>query len=579
MAVMSALLANGCAFSLLRIVNELSPNGPNGKSPGSDHVCRQPGPPPIDFVLQSTLLFAQPEPGGRVSAPDASAIAAPPAPRIGIAVLGSSLALGLAGDLLLRGAPLGLNLPLAIAALVITAHLVSQRTDGALRWADPWLLTAIGFASCFAVRNAEALQFLNAWAIVVALGLGGLSHFVEPHLGRLRDYLAGGLRTGTFAVGGGLVLLNDAEWGTLKSRGHVRRIGPIVLGLCLALPIFAVFGGIFASADPAFEEMAKALLTGWDPGPVITHGMTTLAFGWLAAGLLRAWLWRPADLWRARPLDGLAAHARAAIGPVPIGIAVGALLLVFLLFVVVQARTLFGGDALVQTVTGLSYAEYARRGFFEMVAASALAIPVLYGADAMLDGARREAVRNVRTLGVVQLALVGLTMASAANRMRLYIDAYGLTTDRILVAAIIAWLAFVLVWFGATVLRGRRGRFTFGATTSGFAVLAALNAVNPDALIVRVNTGRAATVAVDGKYLQRLSADAIPILVARLDKLPADEACRLSNDVRNRWVNESRGWRGWNLATTRATRAARRLRIDTRCPAVVAAPVTGSATR
>ncbi len=68
-------------------------------------------------------------------------------------------------------------------------------------------------------------------------------------------------------------------------------------------------------------------------------------------------------------------------------VGVSAYAALFLLFVVVQLRYFFGGAELVQRTTGLTHAQYARQGFFQLVAASALVLPVLLGADWTL---RRE---------------------------------------------------------------------------------------------------------------------------------------------------------------------------------------------
>ena len=59
--------------------------------------------------------------------------------------------------------------------------------------------------------------------------------------------------------------------------------------------------------------------------------------------------------------------------------------LLFLAFVLVQFRYLFGGAELVRGLTGMSYADYARRGFFELVAVAALSLPLLLLADWWLD--------------------------------------------------------------------------------------------------------------------------------------------------------------------------------------------------
>lgn len=69
---------------------------------------------------------------------------------------------------------------------------------------------------------------------------------------------------------------------------------------------------------------------------------------------------------------------------------------------------------------------------------------------------------------VLVVLLVGV-IASAAYRMRLYQDAYGLTELRLYVSVAIVWLTAVLGWLVLTVLRGRRERFAFGTITAGLA--------------------------------------------------------------------------------------------------------------
>jgi hypothetical protein len=56
----------------------------------------------------------------------------------------------------------------------------------------------------------------------------------------------------------------------------------------------------------------------------------------------------------------------ALLGPVELSIVLGLLDILFLAFVLVQFRYLFGGAELVRVSTSLTYAEYARRGFFEL---------------------------------------------------------------------------------------------------------------------------------------------------------------------------------------------------------------------
>jgi cytochrome bd-type quinol oxidase subunit 2 len=228
----------------------------------------------------------------------------------------------------------------------------------------------------------------------------------------------------------------------------------------------------------------------------------------------------------------------------------------------------------VEVTAGLTYAEYARQGFFELVATATLVLPILLIADwAVAPGTERSRTVLRGTALVLVVLLVGV-MASAAYRMRLYQEAYGLTEDRLYVSVFIVWLTAVLGWLVFTVLRGRRERFAFGSIMAGLACIAGLYVVNPHAVIAKVNLDRAAAGKVyDGKYLPTLSADAVPVILARLGRLPEVERCNAVRMLREKWSGARRGgWRTWNLSDWRARRLVAPLTVPATCPADFVAP-------
>jgi hypothetical protein len=233
--------------------------------------------------------------------------------------------------------------------------------------------------------------------------------------------------------------------------------------------------------------------------------------------------------------------------------------LLFLLFVVVQFRYFFGGAAHVVATTGLTYAEYARRGFFELVAVAVLVLPLLLAAHWLLRKENPWHERIFRALAGAQLLLLFVIMASAVERMRLYQSEYGLTELRLYTTAFMVWLAIVFIWFALTVLRGRRARFAFGAMMTGLVMIIALHALNPDALIVRVNAARAsAGRGFDVSYATSLSADAVPALMEAAPALSEADRRAITDRLRQRWSSsESAGWRSWNWSRAQAKSAVR----------------------
>jgi hypothetical protein len=181
-----------------------------------------------------------------------------------------------------------------------------------------------------------------------------------------------------------------------------------------------------------------------------------------------------------------------------------------------------------------------------------------------------------RLLVGTQVALLFVIMASGLHRMRLYWGAYGLTELRLYTTAFMLWLGVVFVWFAWTVLRGHRQKFAWGALMAAVEMMVLLHVANPDAMIVRVNASRAdAATRFDAIYAARLSADAVPPLLATLRAVDdSPTRCHAAERLLARWEGEG-DWRSWSLSRGRASAAVARHRKELQsmtCPAA-AAPV------
>jgi hypothetical protein len=119
-----------------------------------------------------------------------------------------------------------------------------------------------------------------------------------------------------------------------------------------------------------------------------------------------------------------------------------------------------------------------------------------------------------------------------------------------------AWLAILFVWFAATVLRGHRNRFAFGAMLSGFAMILILHSINPDAMIVQANAHRAAGGhSFDVSYNTSLSADSVPELVRDIGWLRQEDQSRVARFLLGNWSERKGDWRTWNRDRAAAVRA------------------------
>jgi Domain of unknown function (DUF4173) len=236
----------------------------------------------------------------------------------------------------------------------------------------------------------------------------------------------------------------------------------------------------------------------------------------------------------------------------------GAVVALFGVFMAIQGAYLFGGLATLER-TGMTYADYARRGFFELVTVAALAFGLVCGLAVIT---RRESQAQRRWFCGVSGALIVLVIGlliSAWQRMALYQQAYGYTQLRLYTQAFMVWLAVALVLLLIALLRERPLLVSIGGLISGLAVLAALNVLNPDAMIVRENIARATQGSeLDSEYFYELSADAVPTLRFAATQLPAPQRASIETAVTvfsaayERRLAED-GFVGWHLGRWLAT--------------------------
>ncbi len=501
-------------------------------------------------------------------------------------LLALALVIGTATDILFQGYAPGINVVLDIG-LLLAAGVVAAG-PGRLRrvdLADLWLApTALVLAAGVAVRTDPLLTAADM-ACSAALAGAALATFGGFRITRATiGGVASALSTVAGAAGLGAVPVLEAARPGPNLLRRLRRNGTrsasVVRGLLLVVPLLVVFAALFAAADAVFADAARRLLTVPFDLPVVdlaARGAAVLVVGWIVAGLLLvAAAARTLPTPGAASSDGSAGHrslgAAAAkpahlgfeVGPVEAVVVLVCLDILFLAFVALQLTYLFGGrDTL--AASGLTYSEYARRGFFELLAAGGLAALVVAALDASIR--RRGALYVVAA--VTLLALTGVVLASSFLRLRLYQDAYGWTELRFWVLLAIGWLGAVLVVMAALLLAGRSDRLLHAGGILGLTFVLAANVIGPQGFVTDQNLARAldpsrvptgGQVGLDEGYLSTLGDDAIPAIVVALPRLPAEDraAMRVLLDERRAALTldpSLTGWPAWSLARERAREA------------------------
>ena len=540
---------------------------------------------------QGALIDARP--GGNVARVDD---ALPPASlRL---LTASALGCGVAGDILFDDGPQGVGL--AIYLLIIAGGMtVAMRTPAmtaiGARTVPPQTRLLVCVAAIFAVlialRDSEVLAAANTLAALCAIGLAAMvwpGSELNLFTVRMRDLVFAGFACGRDAViGTPRFLSGDAR--RLFHSSRPRTAGSPVTGalgraLLIGISLTFVFGALLSAGDPVFRTAVSPLVQ-WDLPPLGAHLLGVIAFGWPVLGLLWAAGRRSmhssaegaegADTPSIAQLafEGLATRARVTLNRLDLLVALGLMNALFALFLLLQVRVLFGGQAYVTATTGLTMAEYARGGFFALTFTAAMVVGLLLSLDALLGSQRLADWHVSRRLSGALLALVGVVLCSATARMLLYVSTFGISVDRVVALAIIAWVAMVSAWFALTVLRGMPSRFVVGALCSAAFTLLTLNVVNMDAIVVRSGVSRvAAGRPLDVEYMSAdLGADAVPTLVnavvgGRVEVAPRPPgeartegaACTTAAMLLDRWGPATPTLAGaWTLGAWRARRSVR----------------------
>jgi len=479
-----------------------------------------------------------------------------PRGRLELSVLGMAAVLGILADALLRAIPWGLNFFIWMAAFSAVVVFHARARQETLSGAGRWLPALVAlFALGFVWRDSLALNMLSLLAAVTGLSLIILqAQGVRIGRAGFVEYGLGAAVAGLNAAFGLLPLLfGEAEWKKLLGDRWSQRAMAVARGVLFALPCLLVFGGLFMGADAVFNHIIRKTFR-VNFQQVFTHFFVAAFFAWCAAGYLRGMVWGK----EIRAIEEKRLPS-VSLGALEGAVALGAVDLLFLAFVVVQIRYFFGGAAVVQATTGLTYAEYARRGFFQLFGVAVLVLPLLLVVHWLMAQRGPEGERVFRVLAAVEILLLFVIMASAFQRMRLYQAEYGLTEQRLYATAFMGWLAVVFLWFAVTVLSGRRERFAFGTMVAGFALVILLNVLDPDAIIARTNLARAKTGrSFDARYAARLSADAVPEIVAALPDLNPQDRCAAASELLRRWSpSQPSDWRSWNWSRARAVQVVR----------------------
>lgn len=462
-----------------------------------------------------------------------------------LTILLVGLVVGFLADLMLYKQPVGISIPI-IVILLAAALLGLALMEGAeIVKHNLWLILPMLVLAAFsAIRAEPLLRFMNIGGSIM-LGLLLANRLATRPLAELNlgGYLGAWLESTLGSIFMPFPLLGKAFARGTSEDTHSARvtIGRVVVGVAIAFPILMIFTALLSSADLIFNRAVQDILKAIKLEDIIGHIIFTSIFGWLAIGGLSYGLSRSSKITtlfgmrvsgpvstegeqeEADPPQSSALTMRGLLGFLESAIVFFSIDALFLVFVIIQAAALFGGEAFLRS-QGLTYSEYARRGFFELLFVSLIVLVVIL---ALEHFTKREAPGQRIAFIIGSSLMIGLTvimLGSAYYRMQLYELAYGFTRLRVYPHVFMVWLALLLIAFLVCLYLDRMKVFATACLTVAIGFVLTMNILNPDAFIVQQNLARGhEEVPIDYAYLGSLSEDATPLLIPLLKNPEAKE--------------------------------------------------------
>lgn len=253
----------------------------------------------------------------------------------------------------------------------------------------------------------------------------------------------------------------------------------ILLGIVLVIPMLMIIVPLLSRADDAFGKLFTAPFTWLSDHIVMSPGtLCKLLFAIPVALYLYGLCFGMISGRNTQRIkkEGVreAGESMRMLPNLAMATAVSVISFLYVLFVALQSRYLFSAFLGIRPEE-YTFAEYARKGFFELCTVAVVNLIILLFVNLFVK--RREAEsRIIRWCNVVLSALTLLLIVTAMSKMLLYIGAYGLTEKRILTMTFMTWL--FLVFAAWIVYQWRRFALFRFCILSG-AVLFALLCVLP----------------------------------------------------------------------------------------------------
>jgi hypothetical protein len=444
---------------------------------------------------------------------------------------GLSVALGAFYNYLFHEKEIGISFLFYMILILVAGFIIAKNHQVKIRKSILILvLPLLFFSSMIFVRENESLTFFN-FTICFYLLLMLLSFFVNRDLQSYtyQDYTSSILKL-PFRVVSSISKTNSQLSPSFESLKKNQTFLQIARGLLFAVPLIVIFIWLFSSADMVFEKKLTDIVNFEFDLQTLYMMIKTLLVALFFIGIFGYII----SANSAKKISDTKATIKKSLnlGEVEFSTILGSINILFLLFISLQLKYLFGNKNSV-IAQGFTYSEYAREGFFQLILVALISFLLIRFLEKNLINRDQKYSNQFKILSSFLIIQVLVVISSAFKRLMIYEDAYGFTNLRLYshIFTIFLGMIFVLLLYKVLINR-KENVFAFNSFLSMLGILAFTNLINPDAFIVRKNIERfLSNNDLDSYYLISLSNDAIFEIIENINHLTINENGDLENFV------------------------------------------------
>lgn len=217
---------------------------------------------------------------------------------------------------------------------------------------------------------------------------------------------------------------------------------------------------------------------------------------------------------------------------------------IYLLFTVVQFTYFFSGDL----QGDFTYAEYARKGFFELLFVTMINLSITVFVLSFVDTGARLMKRLIQILLTAIVLSSAVMLSSAFMRLSMYEEAYGFTFVRFMAFSFMLFLVVIYMYTLFKIWIEKLSLFHFYFISS-LLFYTGMNLIDVEKIVVTKNIERfEQTGKLDPAYLNSLSYSGVLGLMELYEKnSEIPEVKQLLKERKSNLSNESDSWQSYNL--------------------------------